>query len=143
MRRKVLQDVANTLCHMLVGWRMSADLEALSELPDGALSFDVLSGSVVHNQRMALDLYIAGELSAWLKHRLESLNIPLSALTSATLRAEFKTGRIKTDKKRIVSFDWSCESVVATDEQTYVGRLVEAHQWHTRTAWRSPRSPVT
>src|SRR3954466_8089269 len=99
MRRKVLQDVANTLCDMLVGWRMSADLEALSELPDGALSFDVLSGSVTHKQRGALDLYIAGELRAWLKHRLVSLNIPLSALTSATLRAEFKTDRIKTDKK--------------------------------------------
>jgi hypothetical protein len=143
MRRKVLQDVANTLCHMLVGWRMSEDLEALSQLPDGALSFDVLSGSVVCNQRGPLDLYIAGELSAWLKHRLASLNIPLNAITSATLRAEFTTGRIKTDRKRIVSFDWSCESSVATDEKTYVGRLVEAHQWHTRTAWQSPRSPVT
>lgn len=143
MRRKVLQDVANTLCDMLVGWRMGADLEALSELPDGALSFDVLSGSVTHDQRGELDLYIARELSAWLKHRLESLSIPLGALTSATLRAEFKTDRIKTDKKRIVSFDWSCESSVATDEKTYVGRLVEAHQWHTRTAWQSPRSRVT
>jgi hypothetical protein len=143
MRRKVLQDVANTLCQMLVGWRMSADLEALSELPDGVLSFDVLGGSVKHNQRGVLDLYIAGELSAWLKHRLASLNIPLSALQSATLRAEVKTDRIKTERKRIVSFDWSCECSVATDEKTYVGRLVEAHRWHTRTAWQSPRSRVT
>lgn len=140
MRRKVLQDVANTLCHILVGWRMGEDLEALSELPDGVLLFDVLRGSVTHDLRGALELYVAGELSAWLKHRLASLNIPLSALDSATLRAEFKTGRIKTDRKRIVSFDWSCESSVATDEKTYVGRLVEAHQWHTRTAWQSPRS---
>ena len=143
MRRKVLQDIANTLCHMLVGWRMSADLEALSELPDGVLSFDVLGGSVTHNQRGALKLYVAGELSAWLKQRLTSLNIPLSALQSATLCAEVKTDRIKTDKKRIVLFDWSCESAVATDEKTYVGRLVEAHQWHTRTAWQSPRQRVT
>jgi hypothetical protein len=143
MRRKVLQDVANTLCQMLVGWRMSEDLEALSELPDGVLSFDVLGGSVAHNHSGALELHIAGELSTWLRHRLASLNIPLSALKSATLRAEFKTDRIKTDKKRIVSFDWSCESSLATHEKVYFGQLLEEHQWHTRTAWQSPGSRVT
>jgi hypothetical protein len=63
------------------------------ELPDGVLSVDVLGGAVTHSQRGVLQLYIAGELSAWLKHRLASLNIPLSGLKSATLRAEFKTDR--------------------------------------------------
>ncbi|HEX5049999.1 MAG TPA: hypothetical protein VFX89_22995, partial [Gammaproteobacteria bacterium] len=81
MRRKVLQDVANTLCHMLVGWRMGGDLEVLSELPDGVLSFDVIGGSVTHNQSGALSLHVATELSAWLKHRLASLDIPLDALS--------------------------------------------------------------
>lgn len=142
MRRKVLQDVANTLCDMLVGWRMSEDLESLAVLPDGTLVFDVLLGTVAHSKKGELSLYIAGELSAWLKNRLKALNVPVEALVTVTVRAEFRTDRIKTDRKRIVSFDWRCESIVATDEKTYVGRLVEKHQWHTRKAWQSPRVPV-
>lgn len=58
MRRKVLQDVANALCPMLVG-RISEDLEALSELPDGLLVFDVLAGSVTHDRNGPLSLRIA------------------------------------------------------------------------------------
>jgi hypothetical protein len=104
MRRKVLQDVANALCHISAGSR-SDDLEVLSELPDGTLTFDVLLGSVEHNLKDALSLHIAGEMAAWLKHRLESLNIPIAALVAATVRAEFRTDRIQTDRKRIVSFD--------------------------------------
>jgi hypothetical protein len=137
MRRKALQGVANNLCQMLSGWRMRIeDLEVLSQTPDGVLIFDVLGGSVAHDRTGALSLSVAGELNAWLKDRLASLNIPLSAVKSATLRAAFKTDRIPTDKERIVSFDWTCESSVATDEETYSGRLVEAHQWHTRKAWQ-------
>jgi hypothetical protein len=51
MRRKLLQDVANSLCPLLVG-RLSDDLEVLSELPDGVLIFDVLGASA---QLVALD----------------------------------------------------------------------------------------
>lgn len=69
MRRKVLQDVANTLCHMLVGWRMGEDREVLSELPDGVLTFDVLLGTAEHNVAGAASLCVAGEMAAWLKHR--------------------------------------------------------------------------
>ena len=137
MRRKVLQGLANNLCQMLSGWRMSIeDLEVLSQTPDGALTFDVLAGSVAHNVEGALSLSVAGELNAWLKDRLAALNIPLSAVKSVTLRAAFKTDRIPTDKERVVSFDWTCESAVATDEKTYSGRPVAAHQWHTRKAWQ-------
>ena len=135
MRRKVLQDVANALCHMSAGLR-SDDLEVLSDLPDGALTIELLLGTAEHDVKGALSLQIAGEMAAWLKHRLESLNIPMAALVASTVRAEFRTDRVLTDRKRIVSFDWKCESSVTTDEKTYVGRLVEKHQWHTRKAWQ-------
>jgi len=132
VRRKALQDVANTLCAMLVGWRMSEDMEALAELPDGNLRFDLLAGTVVHDTIGQLNLHVAVELGTWLEHRLKQLEIDRGAIRSAVLNGSFSTDRIKTNRKRIISFDWRCESQVTTDEKPYVGSLVEKHQWHNR-----------
>ena len=132
MRRKVLQDIANSLCGMLVGWRMAEDLEVLAELPDGELRFDLLQARVTHSVSGNVSLHITGELAAWLKHRLDSLKIPIDALREITLVATSDTSRISTNRKRIVSFDWRCESVIATDEAKYAGRLNEKHLWHQR-----------
>lgn len=132
MRRKVLQDIANTLCDMLVGWRMGGDLEALSALPDGTLRFDVLKGRVSHSSSGELELHVAGELGAWFEHRLKELTIDRTSILGAELVAEFTTGRLKTNRKRIVSFDWKCVSRITTDEKVYEGQLKEKHQWHSR-----------
>ena len=139
MRRKVLQDVANALCPMLVG-RISDDLEVLSELPDGLLVFDLVVGSVVHDRAGLLSLRVVGELCGWLDNRLASLGIPAEALRAVSLRAEFRTDRVPTDKKRIVLFDWRCESSLTTDEKNYSSQF-EEQQWHTRKM--SHLSPVT
>jgi len=48
MRRKRLQEFANNLCHMLVGWRMHDDLEKLADLGNGDLTIDLLSGRTQH-----------------------------------------------------------------------------------------------
>ncbi len=132
MRRKVLQDIANTLCDMLVGWRMGDDLEVLSALPDGTLRFDVLNARVSHSVAGELKLQVADELAAWFEHRLKELKIDRAAVLGAELVADFATDRIKTNRKRIVSFDWKCYSRVTTDEKVYEGQLKEKHKWHSR-----------
>lgn len=132
MRRKVLQDIANTLCDMLVGWRMADDLELLSEVPDGILRFDVLNSEVSHSTAGELKLQIAGELAAWFKQRLKELNIDFAAILGAELVADFTTDRLKTNRKRIIAFDWKCSSRVVTNEKVYEGQLKERHQWHSR-----------
>ena len=132
MRRKVLQDVANTLCQMAVGWRMNNDLEALAELPDGELRFDILAGTVTHSIVGEIPLHVASELSAWFTHRLSILRIPKNAIEKAQLRAAFRTDRIKTDRQRIVSFDWTCASSIDTDECSYIGATSYKHTWHSR-----------
>jgi hypothetical protein len=134
MRRKVLQDVANTLCQMLVAWRMADDLEKLSVLPDGVLEIDVLAARAAHNTAGPIDLWIAGELSAWTHARFTSLSIPLGEVQEVMVRARFQTDRVATNRKKIVSFDWHCDSVVRTSEKSYLGKLAEKHVWHRRVA---------
>lgn len=132
MRRKVLQDIANTLCQMVVGWRMGDDYERMAELPDGTLSFDLVAGTVHHSSGESPKLWIAGELSVWLKHRLSVENVELSKLTAAKLDVSYRTDRIRTDRKKMVSFDFVCCSRLETDETTYEGKLVERHAYHQR-----------
>lgn len=132
MRRKILQDHANTFCEMLVGWRMAADLETLAQLPDGVLFIDVLSGRAEHSAVGPIELGIAAELHAWFSHRLEVSGIPASEIRAASLSAHINTGRIATNRKKIVSFDFSIESKIETSDARYSGNLKEVHKWHQR-----------
>jgi hypothetical protein len=70
MRRKVLQDIANTLCQIVVGWRVGNDYERIAELPDGTLFFDVLAAKAAHSLVEIPELWITGELNAWFLNRL-------------------------------------------------------------------------
>jgi hypothetical protein len=132
VRRKILQDYANTLCQMLVGWRMGDDLEVLASLPDGTLHIDAMSGAATHSINGLLNLHVAGELQSWLQHRMSEKNIEPSAISSAIVRANIRTDRIATNRKRIVSFDFEVTSSIVTSEREYKGALIEVHQWHTR-----------
>jgi hypothetical protein len=132
MRRKVLKNIADTLCQMVVGWRMGDDYERLASMPDGTLVFNLLDGTVAHSSQGPVDLWISGELSAWLTHRLRVERIDASKLFKGVLEVAYKTDRIRTDKKRVVSFDFECRSTILTDEVQYEGSLVERHTYHQR-----------
>jgi hypothetical protein len=132
MKLKALQGIANTLPEMLVGWRMSEDLDRLADLPDGVLRIDVLREVAVHSKAGPVELHIVLELSAWLRERLTALDIPVSQLNEVRVEADIRTDRIATDRKRIVSFDFDCHSRVATAERAYEAQRKETHKWHRR-----------
>lgn len=132
MKLKALQGIANTLPEMIVGWRMSEDLDRLADLPDGVLRIDVLRERAVHSKAGPVELHIVRELSAWLRERLTGLDIPMSQLNEVRVEADIRTDRIATDRKRIVSFDFDCHSRVATAERTYEAQRKETHKWHRR-----------
>ena len=133
MRRKIIQHYADVLCHMAIGWRMGGDLEILSELSDGTIHFDILEGEATHDTEGDIKLHISGEMNAWLRDRLSKDQILVSAIESATLDLQMNTDRIKTDKKRVVSFDWRCHSRINTDEKVYEVNHVDRHSWYSRT----------
>lgn len=132
MKLKGLREVAHTLPEMLVGWRMSEDLDRLADLPDGVLRIDVLRQAVDHSKAGPVELHVVLELSAWLRERLTALGIPLSQLNEVRVEADIRTDRIATDRKRIVSFDFDCYSRVATAQRVYEARRKETHRWHRR-----------
>jgi len=142
MRRKVLQGYANTLCQMLVGWRMGDDLEAMADLPDGELSVNVLGGNATHSQAGPVDLWMAKELQVWFLERLKASSIPPEEIKSATVKATITTSRIPTNRKKIVSFDFALESTIETNERAYIGQLNEVHRWHQRSPSNNSLKPT-
>ena len=132
MRRKIIQDFANTLCQMLIGWHMGDDLETLARLPDGTLLIDALAAAASHDIAGNIQLHIAGELQAWLSHRLSINQIPAHSISSATVTAEIRTDRLDTNRAHIVSFYFSVHSEISTDECSYTSALQEVHRWHSR-----------
>ena len=111
---------------------MAQDLETLADLPDGNIEIDLLRGIAAHSTVGQIDLWIAKEMQAWLENRLEADRIPKNQISEAHVCLCSNTDRIKTDKSRIVSFDWECHSLIATDEKTYESQLKLAHRWHKR-----------
>jgi hypothetical protein len=118
---------------MLLGESSSLDLERLSEMPDGVLEIDLLNRRAVHSVEGALSLSATDQLGQWLEARLDGLSIASSDLHEAKISAEYQTGRIATNRKKIISFDWRCQCILATDETEYRGQF-DKHVWHTRIA---------
>ena len=134
MRRKRLNHYADVMCKMFVGWRMGDDLETLSDLPDGTINVNLLTGEATHSVVGNLDLHIAKELQAWLQQEAEKDNIDFTQLKSGNLEVAINTGKVATNRKKIVSFNFECRSNIKTDEATYSAHVKDMHQWHSRVA---------
>ncbi|PHS03792.1 MAG: hypothetical protein COA78_17330 [Blastopirellula sp.] len=132
MRRKRLNHYADVVCKMFVGWRMCDDLEIMSDLPDGTITLNLLTGDALHSIAGPLDLHIAKEIQAWLQQQSEKEGVDVAQLKSATLEVDVDTGKVATNKKKIVMFNFECRSSLKTDETSYQATLKDMHQWHTR-----------
>ncbi|QNN22934.1 hypothetical protein HED60_11875 [Planctomycetales bacterium ZRK34] len=128
MRRKVLKDYANTVCQMFVGWRMGDDAQTLAQIGDGIVVIDLLAGTA-SLQNNTIQLWIAGELQAWLRKQLQASRVDISQIKFAVLEVTFTSVPVPQKHRRGTTFDWKCRSVIATDEVEYVGTLAETHTW--------------
>ena len=134
MRRKRLNHYADVVCKMFVGWRMGDDLEILSELPDGTIIIDLLTGVANHSIKGPLELHISKEIQAWLQQQGSKEGIDISELESGTLEVDIDTSKVATNKKKVVMFNFECRSAIKTSEACYEANIKDMHQWHTRIA---------
>ncbi len=117
---------------MFVGWRMADDLEILSELPDGTLNLDLLTGQVTHSIEGCLNLHIAKEIQTWLEEQGNKEGIDISQLLIASLEVRIDTSKVATNKKRVVMFTFFCKSLLKTNEVEYASELNDMSTWHNR-----------
>jgi hypothetical protein len=122
MKASRYRDFGNTLCQMFVGWRMVAnDYQTLSALGTGRLEVDVLAGHATW-QEGPIRLYIAGELQAWLRQRLQQEEMPVTEIEMATLSVEIESGRMGPRRSWLRA---RCQSRIVAAGREFRGALDE------------------
>lgn len=125
MRRKALQGVANTLCHMVDGDGRYRDETLLARLGSGRLHIDLLHDTVRHDGvALAEPLYLVGRMRAWLRAELRRLRLDPAALRRVEVTVRYTVEPGEWRGTRLWELEYRCESVVATDEAEYHGRPI-------------------
>jgi hypothetical protein len=144
MRRKRLQNVADTMCQMFCGWRLINSKPNLLKLGSGALEIDAITGECVFQGKTLVRLTIAEEIRAWMHHELATNNVPIAGLTGASLAVNltftvvpwsepsreifYSAGKaVRTNKMNRCVLE--CSSSVTTDETVYRSELREVQEW--------------
>jgi hypothetical protein len=122
--------IAAYLAHVAALWRDWSDLETLARLPDGTVSIDAVAGGARHGTAGPIALRLADALKTGLAERLARKGIG-DALT-ATLELGVYTGAIRTDRDRIVHFDFAIEARIGAEGREYRASRREDHVWHAR-----------
>jgi hypothetical protein len=129
---KEFGQLARLLPHIFARWRSYADFETLADLPDGRIEIDALAGTARHGTEGPIGLAVSAELKAGLEGRLGKKGIPQATLAEATVTVLTDTKRIRTDRRRVVHFDFRIACRIRTRSADYEGAQEEEHVWHSR-----------
>jgi hypothetical protein len=147
MRKKRLQHIADIFCHMFCGWQTFFDYNQIVNLGSGRLDIDVLTGICNFNGERIEQLSISEGLQQWLKTECRTNKIDITHLLQAKLAVDlhfsiiqwterqhsinevfFVNGKIiETDKMH--KCDFSCKSMVQTDEKIYTSEYHRTREW--------------
>lgn len=132
MRRKILQDYANKVCEMFVGWRLAVsgdDIPRLIALGSGVLDVNLLDVSVVLDGTSVPAYGIVREIAAWLRDRCEADRVPFHAIQEARVRIAFSASEVDRKGHRVRDLDFKCRSRLVTDERVYEGAADKHESW--------------
>lgn len=140
--------MAKVLPHMFARWRDGGDFETLAALSDGVVTIDALTGAATHAPTAAcapadpaagdaaaspIRLRIAEEIRSGLMDQLVRKEIQPSRVREAVLRIRVDTSQVKTDRNRIVHFDFHIASRIHAEAGVFEASQIEEHVWHDRT----------
>lgn len=147
MRRKRLQHISDTLCHIFCGWETFFDYHDLLKLGNGALRINVVDGSCYFNETKIPKLKIAKALRNWIRRDCKKNKIDLRALLKAQLDVYLEFTMIEpTDRKYSLGETFNvkgrsqnackfhrgkfdCHSLIKTDEKEYKTDYLRIREW--------------
>lgn len=128
MRIKELQGAAQNLATMACSERrLGNDFEALAELPDGEVAFDLVNARATHSRAGSVSLAATQELVSWL------LGVQAPALEEAQVLLQVDTNNPPTHRKTLISFRLHAVATLVVGGRSYVGQSSN-HLWHNRPA---------
>jgi hypothetical protein len=156
MRRKRLQHIADTMCQMFCGCRLTGSKPNLVNLGSGTLNINAITGQCFFHGKKIAQLTIAEEMRAWLQQDFATNKIPLATLTGAQLTVKlsfsmvpwnepakeifYSDGKaVRTEKMNQCILE--CDSKVTTGEAVYRSTLSEVQEWPL--GWPADASPIS
>jgi hypothetical protein len=132
--------LAKVLPHLFARWRHEGDFEILADLPDGEIVIDALRGLAhqvaVGGNRLpdpiAVPLRIAREIQAGFADQLARKGIAPAGIRLAEVRVGVDTSKVKTDRARIVHFDFHIAARIDAEAGAFSAAQVDEHVWHAR-----------
>ena len=145
MQRERLQQIADTMCQMFCGCRLTGCKSSLVRFGSGTLEIDTMTGECSFDGTSIGQLTIAEEIRAWIYDYLATNGIPAQTLTGARLSVKLlfsgvlrRSGPLKeiysTREKAVQAGNMyrcvmDCESIVTTDRAVYRSHLVKVREW--------------
>lgn len=134
MRRKVLQQFANMFPQRFLDLPQSEDLAAFVRLGSGVVVADFLSGRSRHGSTEFGPLRLCADYREWLQRECARHHVAIHGIVCARMRIHFAVSDVTARESfghvlRWATFDFDCESEVATDERAYLSRLSAKKTW--------------
>src|SRR5215472_1490849 len=129
MHRKRLQHVADTMCQIFCGWRLTGSKPRLLELGSGTLEIDALTGQCFSQGQSIAQLTVAEEIRVWIQDDLAANKIPVGALKSARLSVKLSFSVVAWNEHTKEIF-YSDDNAVSNDKMESMHHGVKQQRRH-------------
>ena len=134
MRRKVLQDFANTLCQNYVDLTGGFDAAAFACYGSGTALMNFLSGNCTFNDLPIPVLKGCTVLKDWLHqrfavHAIVVQEIALAQMTVSVVVSQLNFRRISNHAFYSGHFNFNCLCEIRTDDKMYCGQMIGEKVW--------------
>ena len=134
MRRKFIQEFANSFCQRVIDLPDGYDLASFAHLGSGLYEANILTGACTYNGSSIFPLRLCNLYREWMDLQLTTRAVKPDGILKATLRlaVEVKGVTLRSSySQRFASahFVFECHSEISTDEKTYVGRMSGSKEW--------------
>lgn len=134
MRRKVIQEFANSFCQRVIDLPDGYDLASFAHYGSGTYAANILTGDCTHNDNAIPRLRLCDVYREWMQAQLEKHGIPWEGVKEADFQVtvEVKDVNLRSSfGRRFASahFSFECQSEIKTDEKSYFGRMQGMKEW--------------
>jgi len=132
LRRKVLQDFANTFCQQFLDLGSGHDVATFVRRGSGSYSMDLLNGECSHDGAPIPEMKACREYRLWLIEQMSKHSVSPELLRAvAVVQVVVRAVSVKDSGARAGSadLDFRCRAELTTDEKTYTSEMSGARLW--------------
>jgi hypothetical protein len=130
VRRKVLQDFANTVCQQFLDLGSAGDVGTFVRRGSGVYSMNLLNGDCSYDGASIPELKVCRGYRLWLAEQLSKHSVPPGLLRAElVVRVVVRQARVRNTVLGAADLEFHCRAELATDERVYAGEMSGPRAW--------------